>query len=254
MTTGLTRRFTGAFLPLLLAVLIGCAVLLSSQLDATKRTLREHRYASVAMSLASAFEVSLDLGVPLEAQRNLLDDMRFEIERDPTIVSIDVFDPTGRLVFTTDRGGVGDRVPAAWVAQLADAGRPGWTVADGSGRVTGASIINNFNKAAGAVALRHDAGAGGSLMSSQVVTGALAASAALSLLTLALLLRGAFRPLEDELTLLADSLDAGEAAGIAGGGTSGLAAAADGFRRRAATLHQLADDTAAALRRIDDEH
>lgn len=254
MATGLMRRLTGVFLPLLLAALIGCAVLLSSQIDATRLTLREHRYASVAMSLASAFEVSLDLGVPLEAQRNLLDDMRFEIERDPTIVSIDVFDPSGRLVFTTDRGGVGDRVPAAWVAQLADGGQRGWTVADGSGRVTGASIINNFNKVAGAVGLRHDPGVGGSLMSSQVIAGALAAAAALSLLTLLLLLRGIVRPLDDELALLADRLDAGEATAVAGGGLSGLAEAADGFRRRAAALHQMADDTATALRQIDDEH
>lgn len=246
--TGLTRRFLLLFTPLLLASSLAAAAMIANRIDGALESVRESRYVSLALSLASAFEADLDLGFPIEAQRGPLQELRFAIERDTSLLSIDVFDTTGRLIFTTDRGGVGERVPPAWTARARSDGPRGWVIDDGTERISGASIVNNFGKVVAAVALRRATGGGEVPLLAIATAGPTAIAVLLGSAFLLLTVIWVVRPVDRMAVRAADRLERGGDRPPA----NDLERAADAFRARAQATEATIAKATDVLREIDD--
>lgn len=123
--------------------------------------LRESRFQYSLNSVRSSLESGLQLGLllpDLPAAQELIEQNRMQ-ER--VILSIDVFDPEGRIVFTTDNGGVGAAIPRAWLgpclsrARNRDGDNPNWSSQDDEGRLLCGPLVNGYEQVAGGVVLRY---------------------------------------------------------------------------------------------------
>ncbi|MCK0197335.1 hypothetical protein MWN34_10465 [Ancylobacter sp. 6x-1] len=101
--------------------------------------------------LRTAAETNLSFGVPLEQ----ISTMQALIEREkisnPQILAIDIFYPEGRAVFSTDRGALGEPVPASWVEALQH--HSPWRLDEHGEIIFGTSIENDIGETGGGIAI-----------------------------------------------------------------------------------------------------
>lgn len=112
------------------------------------------RIAAVTLDLGAAVDAGLNIGLPLAAMGNLGELFQREAAGDPEILSIDAFDPSGRIIHSSDPARMGDAVPSRWSAAAA-AGRR-WRVEEPDALVSGVSMRNSFDAAEGALVVRYD--------------------------------------------------------------------------------------------------
>ncbi len=148
-----TERLTWLLTPLVVAALMLTAASLYRALD---RLTLQHTRAAVDIRLTdirATLEGNLALGLPLAkitAAQTLIERERAGA---PDILAIDVFDAGGTVVFSTDRGLVGEPVPEPWqdarrrqdgAVWLDDA--PEWVV-------VGTPLFNDLDQEVGGVAI-----------------------------------------------------------------------------------------------------
>lgn len=118
--------------------------------------LRSERFRFSLLHLKSALESGLRLGntvADLATTDALIAQVR---DHQPDILSIDVFDAQGDVVFSTDPGGLGLKLPTAWVPTcLRSDDKAFWRGQDADGGVQCVGLVNAFGQAAGGVLLRH---------------------------------------------------------------------------------------------------
>ncbi|HEY0834705.1 MAG TPA: hypothetical protein VGE72_12425, partial [Azospirillum sp.] len=101
-----------------LAVVVLAGGMIAFQLGDTARAqlaVRDARFQFLVQTIRSRVEANIHLGLMLSglgATQDLLERSRVQ---DADILSIDVFDDQGNMLFSSDRGGIGDRVPADWL-------------------------------------------------------------------------------------------------------------------------------------------
>lgn len=98
---------------------------------------------------------ALAIGLPLTAIPALPNMLARERSADPAILSIGVFDPAGRMLYSTDDAARGRDVPAAWLAAARRAGAEPWQLAEGDSAVVGLALRNSFDLELGQVAIRY---------------------------------------------------------------------------------------------------
>ena len=186
-TTGLTLQLVW---PAALALVLAAALFACIAYDATARALVwqvEQRAAVVLSDIARNVEARLNLGLRLAELSEVQDLLERERAKDEHVLSLEIFDGSGRIVFSTDRGLIGDPVPAAWLRYSA-ASRTLWTATDFEAQVIGAPIRNSFEMLVGAAVLRYSSGAfsenDAALLRRVAVATVLATVAALALLVL----------------------------------------------------------------------
>jgi len=159
----MTRRLSlgwrfAAMLGLLVAVaLAGSGGFWLSALSRDSAAMRESRFQFSLNSVRAALEGGLHLGLllpGLPGGQNLIDRRRAE-ERD--ILSIDVFDDAGRILFSTDSGGVAAQVPEPWRAPCLAARQNPWQSQDDIGALQCLALVNAFDKTVGGVVMRYRA-------------------------------------------------------------------------------------------------
>jgi hypothetical protein len=64
-------------------------------------------------------------------------------------------DETGRSLFSTDRGTVGEEAPTTWSTAIQMTGGQRWTVVEREAIVIGVPIVNDFERTVGYVALQY---------------------------------------------------------------------------------------------------
>lgn len=75
---------------------------------------------------------------------------------DSLIQGIDVFDPAGKVLYSTDAGRVGAQVAPTWLsASRSLTKRDEWSVEEDSQLVTGSALRNNFDLTVGFLAVRY---------------------------------------------------------------------------------------------------
>ncbi len=126
-----------------------------SLVDKTYDRLAETRFLFVSQSLKTALELNIGLGFPLAELRVTQDLIEREKADDDQILAIEVLDETGRSLFSTDRGTVGEEAPATWSMALQMAGGQRWTVVERDAIVIGVPIVNDFERTVGYVALQY---------------------------------------------------------------------------------------------------
>lgn len=95
-------------LAVLIALVVLSAVVITAALNFAKFAqvtdrLDESRYAFLAADLRATLEASLDLGLPLEQVENAQDIIDRQRHRDPEILSIEVFDAAGTVLYSSAR-------------------------------------------------------------------------------------------------------------------------------------------------------
>lgn len=154
-TTSLARSFAWVLVAVLAAAAIASVAAWRIALDERFDSLRESRFRFGLATVRAALESGLRLGFApddLPGAQALIDQTQ---ARQPDILSIEVFDPRGRILFSTDLGGFGATVPAAWrdgCLQRVDAPM---SADDEDGRVQCVAIVNAYEQVAGGVMLRY---------------------------------------------------------------------------------------------------
>lgn len=148
----------GLVLRLWLAVMVVAAVVAGliaevsgSHLRDRQEALRHDRFLHTARDLKIPLEGAVALGLPLEQAPRVQDMLEREHAAAGTL-SIEVFDPQGRILFGTDRSFLGDLVTERWLER---AGAEPWAAEDPDALVIGVPILNGFGGVVGTVAVRH---------------------------------------------------------------------------------------------------
>lgn len=114
--------------------------------------LRDRR-ALVLQDIGHNIEASLSLGLALTALPRVGDDMQASIAQDPQILSIEMFDEDGTVLYSTDESLRGDLVSEDWTAAW-NAGPPVWSRLEQDAHVVGLRVENSLGLPVGSLALR----------------------------------------------------------------------------------------------------
>jgi hypothetical protein len=119
-----------------------------------ERILRE-RLVVTGNAIENNVQSSLALGLQFADLGTLPGTMERERATDELILSIDIFDTEGKLLYSTDRLRATRSVPATWLAAARQARSGDWFIKDGTESAAGTAIENNFGLLIGHVALRY---------------------------------------------------------------------------------------------------
>lgn len=150
------NRYFALTLLLALGLTLAAAVISwTTAIEQRNAMLRESRFQFSLNSARSALESGLRLGLllsDLPGAKELIDQNRMQ-ER--VILSIDVFDDKGQIVFTTDSTGVSANIPLAWLDNCLNKQRRNWSGQDDEGRLLCGPLVNGYEELVGGVLLRY---------------------------------------------------------------------------------------------------
>lgn len=160
MSWSLARKVSVALFAILLATMLTTAVFGYYKFEDVLSSLVRSRYSFVVFTIKQKVEDSMNLGFSLRQLRQVQQIIELEKARDEQIQGIDVYDFNGEVLFDTDRGALGTRVPARWVEPLAQpfvtAGpSQQFSLIDEESVVVGLPLVNTLGKVEGAVVLRY---------------------------------------------------------------------------------------------------
>ncbi len=143
------------------ALILGCGIVATGILslhkyESTLSDFLASRFEFVVNDIRQNIEAQLDLGLSLEDMQDEVQRLNAIMSADEQILSIEVFDTKGFVLFSTDPSFVGDLVTENWV----DAGRVGsdravWRILETDAGVVGALLRNNLGQHVGSLALRY---------------------------------------------------------------------------------------------------
>ncbi len=114
------------------------------------------RFLFVANDIRQQIETQMDLGLPLvdlQGVREVLDEY---LGLDQQILSIEIFDETGNVLFSTDTSFVGDLVSENWLLLWrANRSKEMWSTLEVDAGVVGVPLLNNLSQNVGSLALRY---------------------------------------------------------------------------------------------------
>lgn len=242
---------------LIVAAGIAATALLTAWLDvlATDRVRAQIAAAKdgyLLRTLRTAAEANVSIGLTLEQMDGLQGLIEREREGAESLLSIDVFNPNGVVVYSTDRSAIGTAVALPWVPLLA--GDRTWMVEGRAERVIGTRFDNDLGGAEGGIAITQRAPAEASLQTDPLAllrTLAVPLFASVIAIALAvpiavLLLRRATAPFRAVAGLLA-----GRATAMPGP-EDALATLALARRAQWASVRAALDERQRALERLDD--
>jgi len=121
-----------------------------------ERIIKE-RLVVTGTSIENSIRSSLALGLQFADLGTLPGTLERERATDDLILSIEVFDPEGKPLYTTDRLRATRNVPAAWLTAARQAKGEDWFVKSGTESAAGIAIQNSFGLVIGYLALRYSA-------------------------------------------------------------------------------------------------
>lgn len=151
----LNRYFVLTLALALVAVLLASTLSWLTTLEARGAMLRESRFQFSLSNVRSAVDSGLELGLLLPDLPGVQDLIERNRLQESGILSIDIFDVDGRIVFTTDNGGVSATLPEAWLAPCLASRQISWHTQDEEGDVLCSAVVNGYEKAVGGVVLRY---------------------------------------------------------------------------------------------------
>jgi hypothetical protein len=152
----LNRQFALVFLSVMLVVTASCMAIWQYSINRQLHELQESRFQFSLHSVRAALESGLRLGFAaheLPGAQELLEQAR---AREQNIQSIDVFDLSGRILFTTDHGGLGAAIPVAWLDACRSIATGGiWRSSNEDGNIQCTVVLNSYDQISGGVLLRY---------------------------------------------------------------------------------------------------
>lgn len=115
----------------------------------------EDRLKFAIEDIKVSVEAGLSLGVPLGALGRTQEILEQNLKQDTAILSIEVFNRDGEVVFGTDRGFIGDLVSERWLEVWKRSPGRIWTMTESDALVVGANLSTSVGDSAGGVAVRY---------------------------------------------------------------------------------------------------
>ena len=146
---------------IVLAVILGAGVALTGVLSIHKfeRTFADlltSRFQFVVNDVRQRIETQMDLGLALVNLEDITEEMEAYLRNDEQVLSIEVFDETGTVLFSTDPSFVGDLVSEDWViAWRTGRDKNLWSALEYDAGVVGVPLRNNLSQDVGSLALRY---------------------------------------------------------------------------------------------------
>ena len=259
MTFGLATRITLALVVILAAGVAMTTVLSAHMFERTLSDFLTSRFEFELNDVRQRIETQMDLGIALAELQSVPEELQEYLHADEQILSIEVFDETGIVLFSTDPSFVGDLVTEEWVAAWRTSrGQQVWSNVERDARVVGVPLRDNLGRDVGSLALRYSRDFFDDNVTTQTArllligTLVVLGMAPLSILGAMILLRG----LRGELRDLRESMDDvanlrrdGPALGRTRTDHPELAA----FAATALTAHDDIDAAIREIRRLDEE-
>lgn len=146
---------------LVLALTLAAGTALTSVLSLHKferilADLLTSRFEYVVNDLRHRIETQMDLGLSLANLVSINDELDELLNEDGQILSVEVFDETGSVLFSTDPSFIGDLVSEDWMfAWQVSRDKGSWSMLENDASVVGVGLQNNLNQDVGSVALRY---------------------------------------------------------------------------------------------------
>ena len=156
MTFGLATRITFALVVILATGVVMTTVLSAHMFERTLSDFLTSRFEFELNDVRQRIETQMDLGIELADLQSVPDELEEYLHADEQILSIEVFDETGIVLFSTDPSFVGDLVTEEWVtAWRTSRGREVWSNRERDARVVGVPLRDNLGRDVGSLALRY---------------------------------------------------------------------------------------------------
>ena len=259
MAFGLATRITLALVVILAA---GVAVMTLLNAQMYERTLSDFlnsRFEFALNDLRQRIESQADLGIELPDLQGVAEELDEYLHADEQILSIEVFDENGVVLFSTDPSFVGDLVTEEWVsAWRTSLNQDVWSNLERDARVVGVPLRDNLGREVGSLALRYSRDFFDDSVTEQstrlLLVGALVVVGMIPLsvvgaMTLLRGLRGELRDLRESIEDVSNRRPDGDALARTRAGYPELAA----FAGAALTAHDDIDSAIGEIRRLDEE-
>lgn len=160
MSWSLARKVSMALFAILLSSMLITAAFGYYKFEDVLSSLVRSRYSFVVFTIKQKVEDNLNLGFALRQLRKVQELIELEKAREDQILGIEIYDANGEVLFDTDRGTLGSRVPAEWLDPLkaaAAAKEPvqPFAMKDEDALLVGLPLANSLGKVEGAVVLRY---------------------------------------------------------------------------------------------------
>ena len=134
-----------------LAAAVGSAWLANQAEDRVRADVAAARDGYLLRSLKAAAEANVSIGLALDQMDALQSLIERERESAEAVLSIDVFNGSGVVVYSTDRSAIGTSVASPWVPFLDKEGT--WAIPGRGERVVGTRFDNDLGRPEGGIAL-----------------------------------------------------------------------------------------------------
>ncbi|NFV78859.1 hypothetical protein [Magnetospirillum aberrantis] len=157
MAWSLSRKVSVALLGILLSTMVMTGAFGYYKFQSVLSDQVNSRYSFVVFTIKRKIEDRLALGLALRALRQIQELAELEKARDSQILGIQIYDSNREVLFDTDRGTIGSRVPSTWLEPLSAQGTQPFSLTDEDSALVGLPLVNTLGKVEGAVVLRYPA-------------------------------------------------------------------------------------------------
>jgi uncharacterized protein GlcG (DUF336 family) len=155
MLKRITFRLTAAISSILLLVVCVMVFLNYTKFQKVFTVFYQSRIDYVIKDMKQAVEFSLNMGLPLSDLKNIQDLIDRVGTEDKQIIAIQVVDPSGNVLFTTQKDAAGDQtVPEAWLTKTRSTSEI-WTIHDADAMVIGGPLLNAIDQVSGSLVLTY---------------------------------------------------------------------------------------------------
>ncbi len=113
------------------------------------------RHALVLQDIGHSIEASLSLGLALDSLPGVNSTLQANISRHPRVLSIELFDERGTVLYSTDESLRGDLVSEEWASAWRVAEGSVWARVERDAQVVGLRVHDSLGRAVGSLALRY---------------------------------------------------------------------------------------------------
>jgi hypothetical protein len=125
----------------------------------TLATLIQNRLTVISITMGESIESAIDLGLRLGEMRTAEEVIARAKRNDPGIVSIQIFDNNGQILYSTEKGMADINLPPYVLQALEDSDDRAWRLDRGNYFVNGVSLLNSFDQMIGGIVLTYSKGA-----------------------------------------------------------------------------------------------
>ena len=113
------------------------------------------RHALVLQDIGHSIEASLSLGLALNSLPGVNSDLQANISRHPRVLSIELFDEHGTVLYSADESLRGDLISENWEEAWNALEEPIWARVEKDAHVVGVRVHDSLGRAVGSLALRY---------------------------------------------------------------------------------------------------